>query len=262
MTAGKAAQPPSASRPRRARKPAGPDRLQELPLELLLLTASYLDLPALLSLTLVSKSLRALLLEDDCHALWLSAIEGADLPELEAPLRPVEYASLVFGKRCRVCGKMNGRKVEFHLRTRLCAPCWDDQLVYEGPDEPDPAFEDFFPGTKRYTPRSPFFFLWMLESTSDYLSHLFIPQITAFESALEHDPLAELDDFLAFSALPAPLRRELDDRAEWVKRCWRDGEALGAWEAEAKRRRRQEMKRLRTEGADEAKAIAASLREQ
>ena len=29
-----------------------------------------------------------------------------------------------------------------------------DRLVYEGPDEPDPAFEDFFPGTKRYTPRS------------------------------------------------------------------------------------------------------------
>lgn len=26
--------------------------------------------------------------------------------------------------------------------------------MYEGPDEPDPAFEDFFPGTKRYTPRS------------------------------------------------------------------------------------------------------------
>lgn len=29
-----------------------------------------------------------------------------------------------------------------------------DRLVYEGPDEPDPAFESFFPGTKRYTPRS------------------------------------------------------------------------------------------------------------
>lgn len=39
MTAGKAAQPPSASRPRRARRPAGPDRLQELPLELLLLVS-------------------------------------------------------------------------------------------------------------------------------------------------------------------------------------------------------------------------------
>jgi len=29
-----------------------------------------------------------------------------------------------------------------------------NRIVYEGPDEPDPAFEEFFAGTKRYTPRS------------------------------------------------------------------------------------------------------------
>ena len=33
-------------------------------------------------------------------------------------------------------------------------PSFHYRLVLEGPDEPDPAFEEFYPGTKRYTPRS------------------------------------------------------------------------------------------------------------
>ncbi|KAG0663069.1 hypothetical protein C6P46_002912 [Rhodotorula mucilaginosa] len=103
-------------------------------------------------------------------------------------------------------------------------PAFAPDAGKKSPDEPDPAFEDFFPGTKRYTPRSrtgkgwkkqkAFFFLHMLESTSAYLATLFAPQIASYEEALETDPLVELDDFLAYSALAPPLRRELDERAE------------------------------------------------
>lgn len=102
--------------------------------------------------------------------------------------------------------------------------------------------------TNAHSPSSTaFFFLWLLESTSNYLASLLAPQIAAYELALESDPLAELDDFLAFSALPPTVRRELDERADWVKRCWRDGEKLGDWEAEMKRRRRVELKDARIE---------------
>lgn len=102
-----------------------------------------------------------------------------------------------------------------------------------------------------------FFFLWLLESTSTYLASLLAPQIAAYDLALESDPLAELDDFLAFSALPASIRRELDERAEWVKKCWRDGEKLGEWEAEMKRRRRVELKDARIERKLAAERVIA-----
>lgn len=87
----------------------------------------------------------------------------------------------------------------------------------------------------------------MLESSSSYLATLFAPQIASYEDALETDPLAELDDFLAYSALAAPLQRELDDRAEWVRRCWRDGEKLEQWEVARKRRKRQAIKAAKGE---------------
>jgi hypothetical protein len=92
----------------------------------------------------------------------------------------------------------------------------------------------------------------MLESTSAYLATLFAPQIASYEEALETDPLVELDDFLAYSALAPPLRRELDERAEWVRRCWRDGEKLERWEAERKRRRREAVKAAKGERTHEA----------
>lgn len=92
----------------------------------------------------------------------------------------------------------------------------------------------------------------MLESTSAYLATLFAPQIASYQDALKTDPLAELDDFLAHSALAPPLQRELDARADWVRRCWRDGEKLERWEAERKRRKREAVKAAKGERANEA----------
>ncbi|KWU41216.1 hypothetical protein RHOSPDRAFT_37244 [Rhodotorula sp. JG-1b] len=274
MAASESEKPRPVSRKTRRK---GIDRLQSLPLELLLLIASHISeysdansnsdqcdsLTALLALSTVSHSWRSLILSPPCEGLWLAAIEKAGLPELEAPPpQVVQYANLAVGRQCKMCTDRVGRKVEYHLRNRLCSKCWEEELVYEGPDEPDPAFEDFFPGTKRYTPRSrtgkgwkkqkAFFFLHMLESTSAYLATLFAPQIASYQDALKTDPLAELDDFLAHSALAPPLQRELDARADWVRRCWRDGEKLERWEAERKRRKREAVKAAKGERANEA----------
>lgn len=70
---------------------------------------------------------------------------------------------------------------------------------------------------KGWKKQKAFFFLHMLESTSSYLATLCAPQIAFSQDALETDPLAELDDFLAYSALVSPLQRELDERAEWAQ---------------------------------------------
>ncbi|GAA5851923.1 hypothetical protein JCM5353_006560 [Sporobolomyces roseus] len=183
--------------PRRRRRSRLPDRLSALPLELLYLVVSNLNLPALLAVSLVSKPLRSFILAPGCESKWLVAIEEMEIPKLDAKLRPVELASLVVGRWCRVCGKNNARKVDLYLRARLCPKCWEQELVLEGPDEPDPAFEEFYPGTKRYTPRS--------------------------------HPLADIDDFLTFTALPKPAQDKLNERHEWVKNVWKDGEKLTKW---------------------------------
>lgn len=94
----------------------------------------------------------------------------------------------------------------------------------------------------------------MLEETSQYLARIFATQTAAFERALETDPLAEVDDFVTFAALPPPLQRELDARADWVRRCWRDGEKLEQWQAEAKRRTREVTKAAKRRRDDEAAA--------
>ncbi|GAA5965849.1 hypothetical protein JCM3765_001204 [Sporobolomyces pararoseus] len=232
-----------------------PDLLAKLPIELLHLIVSNLNLSSLLNVSLLSKPLRAFILSKDCETVWKRAIREMEIPELEAKLKPVELATLVLGRSCRICGKNTTRKPDFFLRCRLCTTCWDEQIVYEGPDEPDPAFEEYFAGTKRYTPRSrsgkrwkkmkTFFLLPSLEATSSFLSDLLEPQVEAFEAAIETDPLAELDDFMMFKNLPEATRSTLDQRQDWAKRVWRDGEKLTKWHEAMSKAEREEKKLAR-----------------
>lgn len=95
----------SGSSAARNRKRPPADRLEAAaraptvaPLQIL----AQLDLASLLSVTLASRALRAYVLSPSCSVLWLVAVEGEELPELDAALRPVELASLVVGRHCRV----------------------------------------------------------------------------------------------------------------------------------------------------------------
>ncbi|GJN87733.1 hypothetical protein Rhopal_000688-T1 [Rhodotorula paludigena] len=143
------------------------------------------------------------------------------------------------------------------------------RIVYEGPDEPDPAFEGFFHGTKRYTPRNRtgrrwkhhriFFLLSTLEATSDFLARILEPQLDAYHAALEDDPLAELDDFLAFSALPDETQRALNKRGDWVRKCYRDGDKLDQWDAARKKQANAERRRVREEEKAKAEDARAFL---
>jgi len=50
----------------------------------------------------VSKTLRAFILSQECETEWLRAIREMGIPELEAGLKPVQLATLVSGRFCRV----------------------------------------------------------------------------------------------------------------------------------------------------------------
>lgn len=90
--------------------------------------------------------------------------------------------------------------------------------------------------------KTAFFLLETLEATSDWLSALLAPQFDAYHAALEEDPLVEVDEFVTFTNLPNETKDALEERAEWVRRCWRDGDKLAKW-AEERRKRVNEEKR-------------------
>ncbi|SCZ96103.1 BZ3500_MvSof-1268-A1-R1_Chr8-1g10006 [Microbotryum saponariae] len=173
-------------------------------------------------------------------SLWTRARQVEQLPQLDCwdlttPIGQVQLANLAFGRTCRGCGKGNARKVDWFLRARLCSSCFrsksfPDRLVLEGPDEPDPAFAQYFMGTKRYTPRSPqhsnflagagkkwktirtFFFEPALAATSKWLSTLFEPVLHEAESQdLEPEDVEDL-----FERPTEQIRRRLDERQRWV----------------------------------------------
>ncbi|GAA6064460.1 hypothetical protein JCM10212_004444 [Sporobolomyces blumeae] len=77
------------------------------------------------------------------------------------------------------------------------------------------------------------------------------PQLDAYELALESDPLAEIDDFMTFKNLPETTRAKLDERQEWVKKVWRDGDKLTTWAAARSKFERAERQR--------AKEVASSV---
>ncbi|BGP41951.1 hypothetical protein JCM10449v2_005948 [Rhodotorula kratochvilovae] len=117
-----------------ARKPSaasdGKDRLSTLPLDVLLLIFESASPGALLALVRTTKAFRRLLLARSprTERLWAGARRNVGWPELGAPLDEPEYAHLVEGWDCQLCGSTSDLIVEYALRVRLCKTC-DEQNI-------------------------------------------------------------------------------------------------------------------------------------
>ncbi|KAM0787019.1 hypothetical protein ACM66B_006286 [Microbotryomycetes sp. NB124-2] len=97
----------------------------------------------------------------------------------------------------------------------------DHRLVGEGPDEPDPAFTQYFWGTKRFTPRidkgklsrqwrkhRAYFFEPSLQSTSDFLESLFKPYL--------QDDMDDEDFERLWLSPPLPVKQALERQHSWL----------------------------------------------
>ncbi|BGP50116.1 hypothetical protein JCM10450v2_006027 [Rhodotorula kratochvilovae] len=120
-----------------ARKPSaasdGKDRLSTLPLDVLLLIFESASPGALLALVRTTKAFRRLLLARSprTERLWAGARRNVGWPELGAPLDEPEYAHLVEGWDCQLCGSTSDLIVEYPLRVRLCKTCDEQNLDQE-----------------------------------------------------------------------------------------------------------------------------------
>ncbi|SCV67209.1 BQ2448_5855 [Microbotryum intermedium] len=211
---------PTPDRPRqRPWKPltkhAGRFRLESLPLELLQLASQPRLAGCSGSGPPIESSTREWLLDPESLSLWTRAREAEHMPRLDCwdlttSIGEVRLANLAFGRTCRGCGKGNACKVDYFLRAR------------EGPDEPDPAFAQYFLGTKRYTPRSrtgkkwksirTFFFMPALEATSEWLTTLF--EHVLDEAKSQYLEPEEVEDL--FDRPTEQIQRRLDERQRWV----------------------------------------------
>ncbi|BGP50644.1 hypothetical protein JCM10450v2_006563 [Rhodotorula kratochvilovae] len=104
--------------------------LKTLPVELLGEIFSHLDPNDLLALSMVNKQYRALLVAKSSARLWKDARERLKIPAVTSgDYQEWQYASLIFGTRCQLCGGGKGVHVQAGLRVRFCNSCWTVKLV-------------------------------------------------------------------------------------------------------------------------------------
>ncbi|GAA6048150.1 hypothetical protein JCM3770_003685 [Rhodotorula araucariae] len=106
----------------------------DLPLDILALVCSELDLPTLFHLSRLNKRFYSFLRNNSSLAfIWERAREASGLPELTAPgMDTVQYAHLLFGRFCQGCGKAT-TKVDYILRVRYCKAC-SEEFIWDGRD--------------------------------------------------------------------------------------------------------------------------------
>ncbi|BGP42468.1 hypothetical protein JCM10449v2_006473 [Rhodotorula kratochvilovae] len=104
--------------------------LKTLPVELLGEIFSHLDPNDLLALSMVNKQYRALLVAESSARLWKDARERLKIPAVTSgDYQEWQYASLIFGTRCQLCGGGKGVHAQAGLRVRFCNSCWTVKLV-------------------------------------------------------------------------------------------------------------------------------------
>ncbi|GAA5836571.1 hypothetical protein JCM9279_000428 [Rhodotorula babjevae] len=98
--------------------------LKKLPVEMITEIFSHLDPDDLLTLSMVNKQYRSLLLAKSSARLWKSARARFDLPDsTTGGFTEWQYAQLAFGKKCQECGTTKAARPDFGIRKRLCKVC-------------------------------------------------------------------------------------------------------------------------------------------
>ncbi|GAA5852771.1 hypothetical protein JCM9279_003966 [Rhodotorula babjevae] len=104
--------------------------LKTLPIEMLTEIFSHLYPNDLLALSMVNKQYRALLIAKSSTRLWKAARDKLELPDVVTErFGEIEYASLLFGGKCQLCGVGHCFTLEPRLRVRYCKSCRTKEIV-------------------------------------------------------------------------------------------------------------------------------------
>lgn len=105
--------------------------LPTMPLDILFEIFEYLHPTDLLRLTQTNKAFNGLLTSPKSTTIWKRSQKNteADTPDCPSDMNEMQWANLLYGCECQVCGVKPLLKVEFGLRRRICAKCKKKHFV-------------------------------------------------------------------------------------------------------------------------------------
>ncbi|CAE6531870.1 unnamed protein product [Rhizoctonia solani] len=104
--------------------------LMTLPVEVLIEIARYVHPLDLIILSRVNKFFRELFMDKRSATIWQSALHNLpELPPCPSNVCEPQYASMIFTKRCSMCGGYAPREMDSALLVRLCLRCRERELV-------------------------------------------------------------------------------------------------------------------------------------
>ncbi|TFK88222.1 hypothetical protein K466DRAFT_521175 [Polyporus arcularius HHB13444] len=105
-------------------------KILDVPMEVFLEIASYLQPVDILQLSRASRNLRSTLLSRSSRHVWTAAFENVEppLPDCPPSLSEPEYAYIVFERFCQLCGAGRATFVDYAIRVRLCSYCWTENV--------------------------------------------------------------------------------------------------------------------------------------
>ncbi|GAA5994386.1 hypothetical protein JCM5350_005171 [Sporobolomyces pararoseus] len=129
--------PPPQPAPKRARnaqsrvkgKKGALRRVLDLPVDLIWEICTHLDVQSLLALSNTNKSFRTVVTGEASKVLFKRARQRIGMPELLLPMPDLRYATLIYGKGCNICGKLNAGKVDPSFRARICGACLKNEFI-------------------------------------------------------------------------------------------------------------------------------------
>ncbi|KPV74040.1 uncharacterized protein RHOBADRAFT_45337 [Rhodotorula graminis WP1] len=127
----KKARGPAKGKQRKHNKAKGQlEVFKTLPVEMITEIFSHLYPNDLLALSMVNKEYRALLTAKSSARLWKAARDKLKLPDVVTDhFSEVQYASLVFGRNCQICGISKYVSLDGRLRLRACKSCRTQHFV-------------------------------------------------------------------------------------------------------------------------------------
>ncbi|GAA5978634.1 hypothetical protein JCM5350_002460 [Sporobolomyces pararoseus] len=119
-------------------------KLLDLPVDLILEICTHLDPGDLLVLSNTNKAFHSILTGESSGGLFRRARQRLGMPELLVPMTDLQYATLIFGKGCKFCGKSRYGKPEPYSRVRVCGTCLGKEFK---------EMKNYYaPSLNRYTP--------------------------------------------------------------------------------------------------------------
>ncbi|KAF9479912.1 hypothetical protein BDN70DRAFT_993084 [Pholiota conissans] len=210
-----------------------------MPLDIVYEILSFLAPKDLLTMAKINKLFQKTLLSPQATTVWKSSRERLGGPRCPSDLNELDWAILLFGDACQSCGTPHIRKVDFHLRRRVCARCKRRNVLVNSrfktrfPDK-DKSVLDLLPFTNDIGDAMESFY--SMRGRNYYW-------ISDIEDILRQLGILEANIIKGFPDAKQALENFKARRLQLVQSIKNDVSRLTVWKADAANQRQQDLQR-------------------